>query len=79
MALPADVKNAVHANRKVEAIKLLRKQRNMGLKEAKEIVDAYIDEDRDLIGEHRSGRESGVGRRACFDDRHCGRHQLRCL
>lgn len=60
--LPAEVKNAVHANRKIEAIKLLREQRNMDLKEAKDIVDAYIGENRHLIGDHRSGRESGIGR-----------------
>ena len=60
--LPADVRVAVHANRKIEAIKLLREQQSVGLKEAKEIVDAYIDENRHLIGDQRSGRESGIGR-----------------
>ncbi len=62
MGLPEDVKNAVHANRKIEAIKLLREQRNLDLKQAKEIVDAYIDENRHLIGDQRSGRDSGIGR-----------------
>ena len=60
--LPADVRNAVHANRKIEAIKLLREQQSLDLKEAKEIVDAYIDENRHVIGDQRSGRESGIGR-----------------
>lgn len=60
--LPADVRDAVHANRKIEAIKLLREQQSLGLKEAKEIVDAYIDENRHVIGDQRSGRESGIGR-----------------
>ena len=39
--LPDDVKQAVHQNRKIEAIKLLREQAGIGLKEAKELVDAY--------------------------------------
>ena len=60
--LPADVRDAVDANRKIEAIKLLREQRSLGLKEAKEIVDAYIDENRHAIGDQRSGQESGIGR-----------------
>lgn len=60
--LPADVRDAVHANRKIEAIKLLREQQSLGLKEAKEIVDAYIDENRHVIGDQRSGQESGIGR-----------------
>ncbi len=60
--LPADVRDAVDANRKIEAIKLLREQQSLGLKAAKEIVDAYIDENRHVIGDQRSGRESGIGR-----------------
>ncbi len=40
-ALPDDVIAAIHANRKIEAIKLLRGHRKLGLKEAKHIVDAY--------------------------------------
>lgn len=60
--LPADVRDAVDANRKIEAIKLLREQQSLGLKEAKEIVDAYIDENRHVIGDQRSGQESGIGR-----------------
>lgn len=61
MKLPSDVKNAIHANRKIEAIKLLRKQHNLGLKEAKEIVDAYFEENHHLIDHQRKGRESGLG------------------
>jgi hypothetical protein len=62
MDLPTEVKDAVHANRKIDAIKLLREKRDLGLKEAKEIVDAYALENRHLIGDQRSGRESGIGR-----------------
>lgn len=42
--LPADVVNAINAGRKIEAIKLLREARGLGLKEAKHAVDAYIRE-----------------------------------
>ena len=47
--LPEDVLAAIHENRKIEAIKLLREHRNIGLKEAKEIVDAYAAEHPQLI------------------------------
>ncbi|MEH6552385.1 MAG: ribosomal protein L7/L12 [Pseudomonadales bacterium] len=40
--LPADVIAEIQANRKVSAIKLLRAHEDIGLKEAKEVVDAYI-------------------------------------
>jgi len=40
--LPADVVADITANRKISAIKRLRAHQGIGLKEAKEIVDAYI-------------------------------------
>lgn len=43
-ALPAEVVEAIHANRKIEAIKLLRDSRKLGLREAKEAVEGYIAE-----------------------------------
>lgn len=42
--LPADVIAEIDGNRKVNAIKLLRAHLGVGLKEAKELVDAYTDE-----------------------------------
>lgn len=62
MDLPPDVKNAIHANRKIDAIKLLREQWDLELKEAKEVVDDYALENRHLIDNQRAGRESGIGR-----------------
>lgn len=41
--LPADVMASVRANRKIEAIKLLREQRGLGLKEAKQLVEAHME------------------------------------
>lgn len=43
MDLPADVIAALRANRKIEAIKLLREYGQFSLKEAKEIVDTHIE------------------------------------
>ena len=40
--LSENVLAAIAGNRKIAAIKLLRKEKNLGLKEAKEIVDAHI-------------------------------------
>jgi hypothetical protein len=51
--LPADVIAEIHANRKVTAIKLLRVHQGIGLKEAKELVDAYMNK-------HPSSPRSGV-------------------
>ena len=47
--LPSDVLEALHANRKIEAIKLLREHQNIGLKDAKDIIDAYTAENSHLI------------------------------
>lgn len=52
--LPSDVLDAVHTNRKIEAIKLLREHRNIDLKESKSIIDGYIKENTHLI------RNSGI-------------------
>jgi hypothetical protein len=58
--LPADVTEAIRANRKIDAIKLLREHRRLGLKEAKHAVDAYIRENPHLIPQQSSG--GGLGR-----------------
>ncbi len=42
--LPADVIAELQANRKISAIKRLRTQEGIGLKEAKELVDAYLEQ-----------------------------------
>ena len=57
--LSPDVLNAIHSNRKIEAIKLLRESNNLGLKEAKQVVDKYMRENPDLIVE--SGNAKGLG------------------
>ena len=59
--LPVDVLEAIHTNRKIEAIKRLRAYSRLGLKEAKEIIDAYIEEHPDRIIKHPS-EASGFGR-----------------
>jgi ribosomal protein L7/L12 len=40
--LPAAAIAALHKGRKVEAIKIVRQERNIGLKEAKGLVDEYL-------------------------------------
>ena len=39
---------AIGANRKIDAIKLLRQEQNLDLKKAKDLVDAYIAENPDI-------------------------------
>lgn len=48
---------AIKANRKIDAIKVLREEQNLGLKEAKDVVDAYIAETPRLA----EGRPGGSG------------------
>ena len=47
--IPQDVRDAVHAHRKIEAIKLLRAHHDLGLKEAKELVDEYTEKHPQLM------------------------------
>ena len=60
--LPADVVAAIHARKKVNAIKLLRAERGIGLKEAKEIVDDYVSGLPPGIANPPGQVDSGVGR-----------------
>jgi len=45
VGLPAPVIEALRTGKKIEAIKLLRLERNLGLKEAKDLVDDYVRRD----------------------------------
>ena len=47
--LPSEVLSAIQQNQKIKAIKLLRKHRKIELKEAKQIVDAYIKNNPNVI------------------------------
>jgi len=60
--LPAEVLAAIHAGRRIDAIKQLRAGCNIGLKEAKEIVDAYVDTHPGLKTTLGPKTESGSGR-----------------
>ena len=46
--LDVDVIDAIQSGQKIQAIKLLRERRNIGLKEAKEVVDSYIVQNPDI-------------------------------
>ena len=60
--LPSDVIDAINAGRKIDAIKLLREHRNLGLTEAKHIVDVYVQENAQLKTTRHSRAESSVTR-----------------
>ena len=60
--LPDDVVAELQSNRKVSAIKLLRKQKNIGLKEAKDIVDAYTAKHPSNSPSRMPESDGGVGR-----------------
>ncbi len=50
---PDDVLDALRANRKIDAIKLLREQRDLGLREAKQLIDAYVAKNaHQVVGTH---------------------------
>lgn len=57
--LSTQVLNAIHANRKIDAIKLLREERGLGLKEAKELVDAYTMKNPHLVVQRNAGGSGG--------------------
>jgi hypothetical protein len=56
------VQEAMRRNRKIDAIKLLREEQKIGLKEAKDIIDAHFAEYRNLHAPRRGAGESGSGR-----------------
>ncbi len=60
--IPEAVIAEIRANRKVNAIKLLRKHLGIGLKEAKEIVDSYIDENPPAPLSRAPETDTGIGR-----------------
>jgi hypothetical protein len=64
--LPANVVELIKAGRKIQAIKAVRESQGMGLREAKEMVEAYVRENSDLQTHRRLESESGVGRLLLF-------------
>ena len=62
MDLPAEVIAAIRARRQIEAIKLLREHWGMGLKEAKQAVDAYVRSHPEAVMHQPPRTESGIGR-----------------
>ena len=64
LELSAQVEQAIAAGRKIEAIKLLREEAGLDLKEAKELVDARVSAHRSFEAQHPAGprNDTGVGR-----------------
>jgi len=59
----AQIKEALYANRKIEAIKLYRDATKLGLKESKDAIDALDAELRKATPERFAANSSGAG---CF-------------
>jgi ribosomal protein L7/L12 len=59
-SLPQAVIEAISRNRKVEAIRLLREERNIDLKDAKEEVDRFIRENPALSDARGMPKEEGA-------------------
>ncbi|MFV8819540.1 ribosomal protein L7/L12 [Haliea sp. E17] len=62
MDLPPEVIAEIEANRKVSAVKLLRKAHGIGLKEAKELVDGYCESETGDGGHQVPEADTGIGR-----------------
>lgn len=60
--LPPEVIQALEQGRKIEAIKRLREQRNMGLKQAKETVEAYLGQHPEVAPPRGQSVDMGLGR-----------------
>ena len=58
--LPASVVEAMQRGDKIEAIKQLRKERGIGLKEAKDAVEAVAWQAEPLAGGHSTRRKAGA-------------------
>jgi len=58
--LPESAVNAIRANKKIEAIKILREERGLDLKEAKHEVEAYMQANPSVVGSTSPLRESGA-------------------
>ena len=58
--LPESAVNAIRANRKIEAIKILREERGLDLKEAKHEVEAYMQANPSAAGSTSPPRASGA-------------------
>ena len=59
--LPLEVIAALQRNEKIEAVRLMREQTGLGLKEAKEAVEAYERARAPAIGELSPGQVSDTG------------------
>ena len=59
IVLPSNVIAAIQAGQKIQAIKALRESHKLGLREAREMVEAFIDEHRELERLQRSGFGAG--------------------
>lgn len=60
--IPEEVIAEIKANRKVSAIKMLRKHLDVDLKEAKEIVDTYIAQNPSAPTVEAPEMDTGIGR-----------------
>ena len=60
--LPEKVIEAIERRHKIEAIKLLREEWNIDLKEAKDCVDDYISENKELPPVRSRSSETGLVR-----------------
>ena len=60
--LPDKVIDAINRRHKIEAIKLLREEWNIDLKEAKDCVDDYINENKELPPVRSRSSETGLVR-----------------
>jgi len=65
-SLPDDVIDALKTGSKIEAIKLLRVTRGIDLKAAKERVEQYMEQNKEVFGSSRQRQDSSAGRFVFF-------------
>lgn len=58
--IPEEARIAIHQGQIIEAIKVLRTSRNLGLKEAKDLVDSYLQAHPELAAQRRVSLSSGA-------------------
>ena len=60
-SIPKDVQDLIYEGRKIEAVKLVREQTGLGLKEAKEKVEAYHSRMQGMFPNALPAQKKGAG------------------
>lgn len=64
MTMPVAVIEAIKSGNKIKAIKLLRQEKGLSLKDAKEAVEVYVDNNADIKDAFNANQSSGFSQQS---------------